>query len=98
MASFHLNVFFNCPFFSRSIRGTCKENKDIHVHLQGRRGQRVPPKQTRSKLVTWMESPLLIHDSTLNGPMGSKSGDRVSGQELSISGEEQERRWSGLTS
>lgn len=25
MASFHLNVFFNCPFFSRSIRGTCKE-------------------------------------------------------------------------
>lgn len=45
MASFHLNVFFNCPFFSRSIRGTCKENKKTKQTMT----EEKPKKQGQTK-------------------------------------------------
>lgn len=53
MASFHLNVFFNCPFFSRSIRSTCKEkNKQKpqpHTHTHKPKNREKTKKQGRTE-------------------------------------------------
>lgn len=46
MASFHLNVFFNCPFFSRSIRSMCKESKN-KTTTKKQQGKKIDARSTR---------------------------------------------------